>query len=66
MTEHLARVILVRKRDIFKIHFAAHMFAGNGIRRVGDVRLFVHDFQKAVNAGHAALELLHELDNAAN
>ena len=66
MAEYLARVILVGKRDIFKIYFAAHMLAGNGVRRVGDVRLFVHDFQKAVNAGHAALELLHELDNAAN
>ena len=66
MMQHLIVVVGVFKAHVFKLNAAVLHFQRFGIGLVRNGNRGVHDFRKALNAGHAALELLGKLDNAAD
>ena len=66
MVEHLVVVVRVLKADIVKADGTGAGLQGPGIGGIVDGHGGVHDLCKALNAGHAALELLGKLDDAAD
>ena len=59
-------VVRVLKADIVKADGTGAGLQGPGIRGIVDGHGGVHDLGKALDAGHAALELLGKLDDAAD
>ncbi len=58
--------VRVVEADVVKGDIALHIFQRYGARRVGDFKRRVHDFLKALDARHAALELLGKLHQPAD
>ena len=66
MVEHLVVVVRVLKADIVKADGTGAGLQGPGIGGIVDGHRGVHDLSKALDAGHATLELLGKLDDAAD
>ena len=63
--EH-GRALGVVEAHVVIIHLPAHRRQGSGVRRVGNVGLHAHQLQKALEAGRAVGEYLHEVDQCAD
>ena len=66
MAQDFVVIVGVLKADILKLDAALSHNERFGIGGVGDIHRRVHDFVKALNAGHAPLELLGKFHNAAD
>ena len=64
--QHVFVVVAVMEADVVEGYVAAHMGQFHGVGRVLDIGCFIHDFAEALDAGYAALKLLHEIHDAAD
>ena len=67
VAEHLVVLIIaVMEADVIKAHVAAHLSQGLGVGGILDIAGRIHDFAEALDARHAALELLGKVHNGAD
>ena len=66
VVQHLVVVVRVLKADVFKPDVTGTGLQRYRIRDIADGHRGVHDLGKALDAGHAALELLGKLHDAAD